>query len=66
MLAARAVTGPVPARVKALLTQAPARRLAPALLAIALLCTAAGTSSVAGTVLLHRGVEIAQGEQPSD
>ncbi|MBO0653720.1 M56 family metallopeptidase [Streptomyces triculaminicus] len=66
VLAARAVTGPVPARVKALLTQAPARRLAPALLAIALLCTAAGTSSVAGTVLLHRGVEIAQGEQPSD
>ncbi|MET9414674.1 M48 family metalloprotease [Streptomyces klenkii] len=65
-LAAGAVTGPVPARVRALLAQAPARRLAPALLAMALLCTAAGASSMAGAVFVHRGVEIAQGEHPSD
>ncbi|WP_330334182.1 M56 family metallopeptidase [Streptomyces sp. NBC_00536] len=62
VLAAGAVTGPVPARVRALLTQEPARRVAPALLAMALLCAAAGASSVAGAVWLHHGVEIAQGE----
>ncbi|MFD9334996.1 M56 family metallopeptidase [Streptomyces sp. NPDC060028] len=66
VLVARAVTGPVPARVKALLAQAPARRVAPALLAVALLCSAAGASSLAGAVWLHRGVEIAQGEHPAD
>lgn len=65
VLAPGAVTGPVPARVKALLTGAPVRRIAPALLAMALLCTAAGASSLAGAVWLHRGVEIAQGEPPS-
>ncbi|WP_030160748.1 M48 family metalloprotease [Streptomyces sp. NRRL S-244] len=66
VLAAGAVTGPVPARVKALLTQAPARRIAPAVLAMALLCATAGASSLAGAAWLHRGVEIAQGEHPSD
>nr|WTB29086.1 M56 family metallopeptidase [Streptomyces sp. NBC_00830] len=66
LLAAGAVSGPVPARVKALLTQAPARRIAPALLAMALLCTTAATSSLAGAIILHRGVEIAQGEHPAD
>ncbi|MEU6896129.1 M56 family metallopeptidase [Streptomyces sp. NPDC046557] len=66
VLVAGAVTGPVPARVRALLGQAPVRRIAPAVLAMALLCTAAGASSVAGAVWLHRGVEIAQGERPSD
>ncbi|MFF3861339.1 M56 family metallopeptidase [Streptomyces sp. NPDC002209] len=66
VLAAGAVTGPVPARVKALLAQAPARRVAPALLAMALLCTMAGASSLAGSIWLHRGVEIAQGEYLSD
>ncbi|MFG2652080.1 M48 family metalloprotease [Streptomyces sp. NPDC048436] len=65
LLAAGAATGPVPARVKALLAQAPARRVVPALLAMVLLCAAAGTSSLAGADLLHRGVEVAQGEQPS-
>ncbi|MFE2527652.1 M48 family metalloprotease [Streptomyces sp. NPDC059382] len=65
-VAAGAATGPVPARVKALLAQAPARRVAPALLAMALLCATAGASSVAGAVWLHRGVEIAQGEHPTD
>lgn len=63
---AGAVTGPVPARVKALLTRAPVRRVVPALLAMALLCAGAGASSLAGAVWLHRGVEIAQGERPSD
>ncbi|MEU6405166.1 M48 family metalloprotease [Streptomyces sp. NPDC046985] len=63
-LAPGAATGPVPARVKALLRQAPVRRMAPALLAMALLCTAAGASSLAGAVWLHRGVEVAQGESP--
>lgn len=66
LLAAGAVTGPVPARVKALIAHAPARRVVPALLAMALLCTAAGASSLTGAVWLHRGVEIAQGEHPSD
>ncbi|MFE2142937.1 M48 family metalloprotease [Streptomyces sp. NPDC059456] len=66
VLAAGAVTGPVPARVKALLAQAPARRIAPAVLVMALLCGTAGASSLAGAVWLHRGVEIAQGEHPSD
>ncbi|MEU2451071.1 M48 family metalloprotease [Streptomyces sp. NPDC012765] len=65
-LAAGGTTGPVPARVRALLTQAPARRFAPVLLAIALVCAAAGGSSLAGAVWLHRGVEIAQGEHPCD
>ncbi|TXS43255.1 M56 family peptidase [Streptomyces sp. uw30] len=65
-VAAGGATGPVPARVKALLAQAPARRIAPALMAMALVCTAAGASSLAGAVLLHRGVEIAQGEHPSE
>ncbi|MFE2164344.1 M56 family metallopeptidase [Streptomyces sp. NPDC059447] len=64
--AARGTTGPVPARVKALLVQAPVRRVAPALLAMALLCTAAGASALGGAVWLHRGVELAQGEHSSD
>ncbi|MFE5769913.1 M48 family metalloprotease [Streptomyces sp. NPDC056485] len=63
---ARGTTGPVPARVKALIAQAPVRRVAPAALAIALLCGAAGTSSLAGAVWLHRGVEVAQGEHPAE
>ncbi|MER5946248.1 M56 family metallopeptidase [Streptomyces sp. NPDC001904] len=65
-LAPGASTGPVPARVKALLAPAPVRRLAPALLAMTLLCAAAGVSSAGGAVWLHRGVEVAQGENPSD
>ncbi|KIF02247.1 hypothetical protein PL81_31020, partial [Streptomyces sp. RSD-27] len=64
--AARGTTGPVPARVKALLAQAPVRRVVPALLAMALLCTAAGASSLGGALWLHRGVEVAQGEHPAD
>ncbi|MFB6629641.1 M48 family metalloprotease [Streptomyces sp. NPDC056362] len=64
VLAAGGTTGPVPARVRALLAQAPTRRVAPALLAMVLLCGAAGASSAAGAVWLHRGVEIAQGELP--
>ncbi|MFE0653710.1 M56 family metallopeptidase [Streptomyces sp. NPDC059534] len=66
VLAAGGTTGPVPARVRALLAQTPVRRVAPALLAMILLCSAAGVSSAAGAVWLHRGVEIAQGEHPSD
>ncbi|WP_330234733.1 M48 family metalloprotease [Streptomyces sp. NBC_00566] len=65
-LAPGAATGPVPARVKALLAPAPVRRVVPALLAMTLVCTAAGASSLAGAVWLHRGVEVAQGESPSD
>ncbi|MGW1728663.1 M56 family metallopeptidase [Streptomyces sp. NPDC002306] len=65
-VAAGGTTGPVPARVRALLVQAPTRRIAPVLVALALVCTAAGASSLAGAVWLHRGVEIAQGENPSD
>ncbi|MGW6493766.1 M56 family peptidase, partial [Streptomyces sp. NPDC055056] len=61
-----AVGGPVPARVKALLTNAPARRLAPALLIVATVIGLAGSSALAGAVSVHRGVEIAQGEHPSD
>ncbi len=61
--ASGAVTGPVPARVKALLAKAPTRRLIPALLAVALLCGSAGASALAGAVSVHRDVEIAQGEQ---
>ncbi|MGW4758248.1 M48 family metalloprotease [Streptomyces chartreusis] len=61
-----AASGPVPARVRALLGRAPVRRVVPALLAMALLCTAAGASSLAGTIWLHRGVEVAQGEHPSE
>ncbi|MEU8762916.1 M48 family metalloprotease [Streptomyces sp. NPDC048659] len=64
VLAAGGTTGPVPARVKALLAQAPTRRIAPALLAMILLCSAAGASASAGAVWLHRGVETAQGESP--
>ncbi|MFF0431026.1 M48 family metalloprotease [Streptomyces sp. NPDC004327] len=60
--AARAVGGPVPARVRALLGRAPTRRLAPALLAMALLCGAAAGSATAGLTLLHRDVEVAQGD----
>ncbi|MDF0376254.1 M48 family metalloprotease [Streptomyces sp. KA12] len=66
VLVSGGTTGPVPARVKALLAQAPARRIAPALLAMLLLCASAGASSLAGAVWLHRGVEVAQGEHPSD
>ncbi|MFB7051631.1 M48 family metalloprotease [Streptomyces vinaceus] len=65
-LAPGGTTGPVPARVRALLTEGPARRVIPAVMAMALLCTAAGASSLAGSIWLHRGVEIAQGEHPSD
>ncbi|WP_405558062.1 M56 family metallopeptidase [Streptomyces sp. NBC_01171] len=65
-LAPGATTGPVPARVKALLAPAPVRRVAPALWAMALLCSTAGASSLAGALWLHHGVEIAQGEGSSD
>ncbi|MGW6686264.1 M48 family metalloprotease [Streptomyces sp. NPDC054961] len=65
-IAARGTTGPVPARVKALFAQAPARRVVPTVLAMALLCGAAGASSLGGAVWLHRGVEVAQGEYPSE
>ncbi|MFF8730482.1 M56 family metallopeptidase [Streptomyces sp. NPDC015171] len=65
VVAAGAVTGPVPARVKALLFQAPVRRVAPVLLAMALTCSLAAASAFSGAVLLHRGVEVAQGENPS-
>ncbi|MFF0189306.1 M48 family metalloprotease [Streptomyces sp. NPDC005244] len=61
-----AVTGPVPARVKALLAHAPVRHLAPPLLAVVMLTGLAGGSALAGAVSVHRGVEIAQGELPSD
>ncbi|MFI9645756.1 M48 family metalloprotease [Streptomyces sp. NPDC052040] len=64
-IAAGAATGPVPARVRALLVQAPVRRFAPVLVAMVLLCATAGASSLAGAVWLHRGVEIAQGEEPA-
>ncbi|BAU87575.1 integral membrane protein [Streptomyces laurentii] len=57
-----AVGGPVPARVKALLGRAPTRRVAPALLAMALLCGISGGSATAGLTLLHRDVEVAQGD----
>ncbi|MFD0020234.1 M56 family metallopeptidase [Streptomyces sp. NPDC058382] len=59
-------TGPVPARVRALLVQAPVRRVVPALLAIVLVCATAGTLSLAGAAWLHHGIETAQGERPSD
>ncbi|MCT6782143.1 M48 family metalloprotease [Streptomyces sp. CS7] len=65
-LAPAAATGPVPARVRALLSPAPGRRMVPALLLIALLCTAAAASSLSGAVWLHRAVEVAQGEHPSE
>lgn len=65
-LVAGAATGPVPARVQALLGQGPVRRVVPALLAMALLCAGAASSSLAGAAWLHRGVEIAQGEHSSD
>ncbi|MFB7292438.1 M56 family metallopeptidase [Actinacidiphila glaucinigra] len=60
-----ATSGPVPARVKALLAQAPTRRLAPVLLAVVLLCGAAAVSSFTGAIWLHDGVEVAQGEDPT-
>ncbi|MGW4442037.1 M56 family metallopeptidase [Streptomyces sp. NPDC004682] len=63
-LTAGATDGPVPLRVKALLTRAPARTMVPAVLAMALLCSTAGLSSLAGAVWLHHGVEVAQGEEP--
>ncbi|MFL5995830.1 MAG: M56 family metallopeptidase [Streptomyces sp.] len=63
-IAPSAVTGPVPARVKALLAHAPARRLAPVLLAFVVLIGLAGASALAGAASVHRGVEIAQGELP--
>ncbi|KMO95271.1 M48 family metalloprotease [Streptomyces roseus] len=65
-VAARGTTGPVPARVKALFAQAPVRRCVPALLALTLLCGAAGASSLGGALWLHRGVEVAQGEHPAE
>ncbi|GHH83701.1 hypothetical protein GCM10018793_46430 [Streptomyces sulfonofaciens] len=59
-----ATTGPVPQRVSALLRRpAGRRRLVPALAVLLLLC--AGISSgtaAAGALVLHRGVEVAQGE----
>ncbi|MEU6241670.1 M48 family metalloprotease [Streptomyces sp. NPDC047024] len=61
-----AAGGPVPARVRALLAPSPVRRVVPALLAMALLCTAAGTSSLGGAARLHHAIETAQGEHPSD
>ncbi|MFE6699237.1 M48 family metalloprotease [Streptomyces sp. NPDC057718] len=57
-----ATTGPVPARVRALLVPAPVRLVAPALLAVVLLGASAASSTAAGAVWLHGGVEIAQGE----
>lgn len=65
-LAPGVTTGPVPARVRALLAPAPARRMVPALLVMALLCTTAAASSLGGAAWLHRGIEAAQGEQPSE
>ncbi|WP_329023146.1 MULTISPECIES: M56 family metallopeptidase [unclassified Streptomyces] len=65
-LAPGAATGPVPARVRALLAPAPVRRTAPALLVMALLCTTAAASSLGGAAWLHRGIEAAQGEHPSE
>ncbi|MFE0207096.1 M48 family metalloprotease [Streptomyces sp. NPDC058985] len=65
-LAPAAATGPVPARVRALLAPPPVRRVVPAVLVIALVCTAAGASSLSGAVWLHRGVETAQGQHPSE
>ncbi|MGW3248083.1 M56 family metallopeptidase [Streptomyces sp. NPDC001070] len=63
-LAPGATTGPVPVRVRALLTQAPRRRVAPVLLAVLLLCAGTATAAMTGAVDLHRGVEVAQGELP--
>ncbi|MER6722389.1 M48 family metalloprotease [Streptomyces halstedii] len=63
-LAPGATTGPVLARVRALLAPAPVRRTVPVLLVMALLCTTAAASSLGGAAWLHRGVEAAQGEQP--
>ncbi|MFG3094544.1 M56 family metallopeptidase [Streptomyces sp. NPDC048202] len=65
-LAPGAATGPIPARVRALLSPAPVRRMAPALLAMLLVCGTAGASALAGAVWLHQGVEVAQGESPGD
>jgi len=64
-IAPSAVTGPVPARVKALLAHTPTRRrLAPVLLVVVVLIGLAGASALAGAASVHRGVEIAQGELP--
>ncbi|MEU1618754.1 M56 family metallopeptidase [Streptomyces sp. NPDC005722] len=60
-----AAGGPVPARVKALLAQAPTRHIAPVVLAMVMVCGAAATSSSIGAIWLHDGVEVAQGEDPS-
>ncbi|MEV4426300.1 M56 family metallopeptidase [Streptomyces sp. NPDC049602] len=65
-VAAGGTTGPVPARVRALLVQSPVRRIALPLLVMLLVCTTAGASSLAGAVWLHGEVEIAQGEHPWD
>ncbi|MFD9289239.1 M48 family metalloprotease [Streptomyces sp. NPDC060030] len=64
VVAAGGTTGPVPARVKALLAKPPVRRTAPALMAMVLLCAVAGASSLTGAAWLHHGVEVAQGELP--
>ncbi|MFD3450632.1 M56 family metallopeptidase [Streptomyces sp. NPDC058691] len=61
-----ATGGPVPARVRALLAQAPRRRVAPVLLAVLLLCTGAATAAMSGAADLHRAVEVAQGESAGD
>lgn len=60
-----ATTGPVLARVRALLVPTPVRRMVPAMLAMVLVCTAAAVTSLGGAVWLHHGVEIAQGEYVS-
>ncbi|MER8046731.1 M48 family metalloprotease [Streptomyces sp. NPDC094032] len=65
-VAAGGTTGPVPARVKALLAHSPMRRIAAPLLVMVLVATAAGASSLAGAVWLHGEVEVAQGEHPTD
>ncbi|MEU6893013.1 M48 family metalloprotease [Streptomyces sp. NPDC046557] len=64
--AARAVGGPVPQRVRALLHPPAARPLAAAAAACLLMALAAGTTVTTGVGLdlLHRDVEVAQGEAP--
>ncbi|WP_424216165.1 M48 family metalloprotease (plasmid) [Streptomyces sp. BI20] len=64
-VAAGGTTGPVPARVKALLSRAPRRRLCGALVAMALVCALSGASAAVGGLWLHDGVETAQGERPA-
>ncbi|MFJ6719604.1 M56 family metallopeptidase [Streptomyces sp. NPDC091259] len=65
--AARAVGGPVPQRVRALLHPPTARPLAAAAAACLLVALAAGTTVTTGVGLdlLHRDVEVAQGEAPA-